>query len=117
MLQIRVKLFGHLSTFNCSLVLPIYFSGEVYIGLKSSGGGDWRWLDGSSLSYTNWYSVPTETGIICAALASQDGKWRPYDCNNGQGIKLLCQYTDSKHGLLLEECTVILHVHEKSIFG
>ena len=43
----------------------------VWIGLfDDTNGGDWHWIDGTELSYTNWFSLqPTNKDEHCVDVS------------------------------------------------
>ncbi|CAI5444342.1 unnamed protein product [Caenorhabditis angaria] len=55
---------------------------QFYIGLSDfSSDGSFRWLDGSSLSYSNWASNSGAIPGDCVIIDGNTGKWKQTPCN------------------------------------
>lgn len=52
---------------------------HVWIGLRDSGGENYRWLDGSRPAYTNWGTVNANND--CVALYAENGRWDTRACS------------------------------------
>ena len=71
-------------------------SGNVWIGLSDYAvEGDYKWEDGTSLSWTNWLSGQpsdgdsTDTMQDCVVMRQSDGAWADNDCTTSK--EYLCQ--------------------------
>nr|KAG5696180.1 hypothetical protein BaRGS_021665 [Batillaria attramentaria] len=70
-----------------TMVNELHFKGVVFIGLSDSHSeDDWRWVDGSRPTYTNWASGQPGFGSMfedCAAIDTAKGdQWHDYSCED-----------------------------------
>ena len=69
----------------------VFFSVDVvstdyWVGLYDSSG--WTWVDGQTLSYTNWYSGEPNGSGDCGRMIS-NGEWRDKECSDN--YRVICK--------------------------
>uniref|UniRef100_A0A914EI22 mitogen-activated protein kinase kinase n=1 Tax=Acrobeloides nanus TaxID=290746 RepID=A0A914EI22_9BILA len=69
----------------------------IAIGLYASDGPissevDYKWVDSTPKSYTNWKTEPGVKGGEHCVYKELDGKWNVYDCNKVADIAYVCKH-------------------------
>ncbi|KAI1898277.1 hypothetical protein AGOR_G00070670 [Albula goreensis] len=65
---------------------------RVWLGMDLNTAGEARWMDGTTLEFTNWdSSMPKPSGPSCVVLISGDkGMWRQVSCGESRS-RIVCK--------------------------
>ncbi|KAI7792075.1 putative lectin C-type domain containing, partial [Triplophysa rosa] len=69
----------------------------VWIGLKRTGGYQWKWSLGGPVKYLNWETEPSDHTNNCAVM--RNGAWHQQDC--GVASQFIC-YNDSSKAYIID---------------
>ena len=61
-----------------------------YVGASTDGSGQWKWIDNSLLSFTNWNAGQPTSNNVCMQLLSS-GKWTASSQWCSSIAKYICQ--------------------------
>ena len=76
------------------------WTGDLFIGFHVAGNS-WKWLDGSTVSYTNWQgNVEPDVSRGHCTLMKETGQWSPSKC--GQQLYYACKAKQVRKAVVLE---------------
>lgn len=86
---------------------------KFWLGLSNLNGTDYKWFDGSDLSYTSWYrssryQEPECSAPCCSAFLAVDGSWMSRACH--KEFHPLCE----RNAKRFQEVTSYFELPEKS---
>ncbi|KAI7791086.1 hypothetical protein IRJ41_009114, partial [Triplophysa rosa] len=83
----------------------------VWIGLKRTGGYQWKWSLGGPVKYLNWETEPSDHTNNCAVM--RNGAWHQQDC--GVASQFICYNGVSKDFIICESQTFLLSCDQGTI--